>query len=532
MAWPDDSGGWPDVSAPSTILFGDSLSPNAFTTLVFDNTATTDTLNINDGAVGSSILTPPTGTFTKTFSKIGAAVTDIYSESRVGYVRLDNTSGQTIKIGSANLNMGQDHCIGVLARMPLANITGYAGVYDLVKTSQNGASGQPQLALGVAGASNALAKQIYYRREGNAGAAAASLVELSDVNIGSYPIALDIFGKNITAIRQDADWVWLFGFGNTDADSVVFNGSASGTSIMTVTSGSGLKDRMLIAGPADTGVVPTSNYYIKNQLTSTEPDGALGGVGTYLMSATGTWTCALASGVMPIEDNYSMTSSSFPRANNNGAAHAVLGDTKSTSGVSQRIFNGFHNGYGDGAVFTASMSGSVVMTVSAMTSGTIGLGNTLSGTGLTANSYIYNQLTGDAGGVGTYLVRSMSGGAVNQTWSTTVSATAITPNLTNVDFVLSSGSSGSGKTVDIARVFKCKKPNMAQLGLIASGMHPKALGLMSGDDFCHDFGSLPAGCTSTGSPTFNPAEDAPIVHRYHGDTTSDVVLSLTNKRVA
>lgn len=55
------------------------------------------------------------------------------------------------------------------------------------------------------------------------------------------------------------------------------------------------------------------------------------------------------------------------------------------------------------AVFTASIAGNV-MTVTAVASGVIVNGGTLSGTGVTAGTKVSNQLSGTAGGIGTYAV--------------------------------------------------------------------------------------------------------------------------------
>ncbi len=74
---------------------------------------------------------------------------------------------------------------------------------------------------------------------------------------------------------------------------------------------------------------------------------------------------------------------------------------------------------------SASVTGSIattVLTVTAILSGTLTPGQTISGTGVTAATYIVNQLTGTAGGTGTYTV------SVSQT----VSSTTITGTLNEV----------------------------------------------------------------------------------------------------
>lgn len=56
-----------------------------------------------------------------------------------------------------------------------------------------------------------------------------------------------------------------------------------------------------------------------------------------------------------------------------------------------------------GAVFTGSIA-ATTLTVTAMTSGTILPGQPVSGSGVTAGTYVVSQLTGTTGGIGTYTV--------------------------------------------------------------------------------------------------------------------------------
>ncbi len=80
---------------------------------------------------------------------------------------------------------------------------------------------------------------------------------------------------------------------------------------------------------------------------------------------------------------------------------------------------------------TASVTGSIsgyILTVSAVASGTLVPGTVLSGTGVTANTRITSQLTGTAGGVGTYAVdtsQTVASTAISGAYGTmTVSAVA------------------------------------------------------------------------------------------------------------
>ena len=80
------------------------------------------------------------------------------------------------------------------------------------------------------------------------------------------------------------------------------------------------------------------------------------------------------------------------------------------------------------ASFTASIS-TTTMTVSAVSSGTLYPSMLVSGTGVTAGTYIVAQLTGTTGGAGTYTVSA----------SQTVSSTTITGNLPSKMVVAQSG---------------------------------------------------------------------------------------------
>lgn len=74
------------------------------------------------------------------------------------------------------------------------------------------------------------------------------------------------------------------------------------------------------------------------------------------------------------------------------------------------------------ASFTASIS-TTTMTVTAVSAGSVQAGQVIAGTGVTAGTYIVNQLTGSAGGTGTYTVSA----------SQTVSSTTIT--VVAIDFL-------------------------------------------------------------------------------------------------
>lgn len=88
---------------------------------------------------------------------------------------------------------------------------------------------------------------------------------------------------------------------------------------------------------------------------------------------------------------------------------------------------------------TASIAGTV-MTVTAQSAGSLFPGQTISGTGVTAGTTIVNQLTGTAGGTGTYTV------SVTQTVASTTIAATSTNGLLTVSAV-ASGTLAVGQTV-------------------------------------------------------------------------------------
>ena len=67
----------------------------------------------------------------------------------------------------------------------------------------------------------------------------------------------------------------------------------------------------------------------------------------------------------------------------------------------------FIRGWASASTTAAVVTGSIAtttLTVSAVSSGAIQIGDVLSGTGVTANTRVLNQLTGTAGGIGTYTI--------------------------------------------------------------------------------------------------------------------------------
>jgi hypothetical protein len=96
------------------------------------------------------------------------------------------------------------------------------------------------------------------------------------------------------------------------------------------------------------------------------------------------------------------------------------------------------------AVVTGSIT-ATTMTVTAVTSGALAVGQTISGASVTAGTQITAQLTGTAGGVGTYTV-SVSQTVSSTTITATATALTVAFNSTANAFIFTSGVVGSAST--------------------------------------------------------------------------------------
>lgn len=92
----------------------------------------------------------------------------------------------------------------------------------------------------------------------------------------------------------------------------------------------------------------------------------------------------------------------------------------------------------------ASGTASTTLNVTAMISGTIGIGDVVGGTGITAGTYILSQLTGTVGGVGTYQV-SIS--QLNNSGTVNAFAPGVVFDSISNSFNIVSASVGSGSTI-------------------------------------------------------------------------------------
>jgi hypothetical protein len=129
--------------------------------------------------------------------------------------------------------------------------------------------------------------------------------------------------------------------------------------------------------------------YSAGVTTINSSGGAGGSMQPVLMS---TYAAIDGGGVNTANNDTAITAA---EGNAQTAAYWPEGTYKTTLGV---------NGIAD-AVMTGSIGpASAVMTISAVTSGLVRIGQRVTGTGVAWNTYVVNQLTGAAGGIGTYTV--------------------------------------------------------------------------------------------------------------------------------
>lgn len=129
-------------------------------------------------------------------------------------------------------------------------------------------------------------------------------------------------------------------------------------------------------------------------------------------------------------------------------ASISLSAATSFSNAAEIIANGLAIQGAQVAQFTGSIgasgTASTSMNVTAMLSGTIGIGDVVAGTGVTANTYILAQLTGTIGGIGTYQV---SVSQLNNSGTITAFAPAVVFDSISNSFNILSSTAGSGSTI-------------------------------------------------------------------------------------
>jgi hypothetical protein len=126
------------------------------------------------------------------------------------------------------------------------------------------------------------------------------------------------------------------------------------------------------------------------------------------------------------------------------AASVNLSGATSFSNAASLIQTAINASLPSQAVVTGSIT-TTTLTVSAVTSGTLAAGQTISGTNVTAGTQILAQLTGTAGGVGTYTV-SVSQSVTSTTITATATALSVSFNSTANAFIFTSGVVGAAST--------------------------------------------------------------------------------------
>jgi len=129
----------------------------------------------------------------------------------------------------------------------------------------------------------------------------------------------------------------------------------------------------------------------------------------------------------------------------------AIGDVVSHSSIAQTAtITGLGTGTGGTGTYTLTYTGSTssvtgsisgtTLTVTAVGSGTVIIGQVLTGTGVTSGTTIVSQLTGTTGGVGTYVVsasQTVSSTTITGTWSLASTTLSILSTTMNVSAVAS-----------------------------------------------------------------------------------------------
>ena len=129
------------------------------------------------------------------------------------------------------------------------------------------------------------------------------------------------------------------------------------------------------------------------------------------------------------------------------ASSINLSGATSFSSAASLIQTGLNSALPQEGSFTGVISGTT-LTVSALT-GTLGAGQTVTGTGVTAATVILSQLTGSVGGTGTYLV-NQSQTALSAPMLATATPVAVTYDSVSGAFIITSGATGAASTAAFA----------------------------------------------------------------------------------
>ena len=187
---------------------------------------------------------------------------------------------------------------------------------------------------------------------------------------------------------------------NTAALGATFTGSAdTDTTRLVVTAVTGL----ISVGEKVSGTGITAGTTITSQVSGTP-----GGAGTYQLSATNSASSATVTSFGNVVKVTSTTGLISIGETISGGAGFPVGATVATQVSGTPGGAGVYTLSAIGSAYTASASGvttfGVVLNVTAVTSGTLAVGQPVSGSGLTANAVIASQVSGTAGGIGVYTV--------------------------------------------------------------------------------------------------------------------------------
>jgi len=191
------------------------------------------------------------------------------------------------------------------------------------------------------------------------------------------------------------------------------------------------------------GTVSNSGYGLPSGFVHREQQALI----TTYLAASG----SLIPAGMPV----TLTTSADFWVKNDGATEAQFGqkayvnfaDGKVTFAATGAPTSGGSGSASTIAAGTSSMTGSIagnVLTITAVSSGTLYPGATISGTGVATGTQVVSQLTGTAGGIGTYLLNTGEQTVSSTTISSTYGLLTIGGTVTGTSFAVGQSVTGSG----------------------------------------------------------------------------------------
>lgn len=196
----------------------------------FDETATTSTITTNEEKNGGQLLLRAVdGTYTKTASRAGSGVSNVYALSNLGYMRM--SSGDVVRLGNADMTIGDNHFIAILVRLDRSLLTGISKV-GLLTTTQDDGSGNKLFDLSIGGSlvGDASSYAPFIRRAGRSAGSPSSFLEyIPDENSWGTTPKVGIY-KPTTGLASS--WVWICSYGksedssNTNYATFLYNGGS------------------------------------------------------------------------------------------------------------------------------------------------------------------------------------------------------------------------------------------------------------------------------------------------------------------